>query len=631
MCGNNLKETILAKTNNGKAIFQFYIGKGVGNRKLFRNPLYDDRKASCSLFKGTDGIWRMKDFGDGGEFSGDAFWLVSELKHLDMKSQFVEIMKTIISDLCLPIDADSYLKSGRNCAVPAAVHETASSPVTATPEAADEPKEYDFKVREFTEKELEFWSQYGIGKDTLDFFGVHALESFDSVSAAGNRYSLKSTAKEPMYMYDRGSFIKLYRPCSKIRFMYAGKKATEDYIFGYERLPLKGDIVIITGGEKDVMSLHAHGFNAFCFNSETSNVLTEGFADVLRKRFKHIFVLYDMDATGRKASSEIVARYSSYSFKNLQLPLTGSKEEKDISDYFRMGYGASDLYKLINDNISYLYSETKRLLTTCELDFRRPPEMAENILTMKGFPVGVSGDLCCISGTEASGKSNFATALVAGTLCDLDEIITLGVKVRPNTDRKAVLLFDTEQSQYMLYKNLMRCLNRAGEDDFPSYFHALNLRTFPRAGRMKMLEESMDLYYHRHGGIHMVVIDGAADLISSVNNESESVALVESLSCMAAYYNTCIVCVLHHTPGQSKLRGHLGSELQRKSVGIVSLTPDRDPAYKDVSVSKVRDGSAAEIPAYRIGWSKEKEMHVYSGTIPAKDLRNNLNQYNNEQ
>lgn len=34
----------------------------------------------------------------------------------------------------------------------------------------------------------------------------------------------------------------------------------------------KGDTLFITGGEKDVMSLAAHGFHAICFNSETVTV-----------------------------------------------------------------------------------------------------------------------------------------------------------------------------------------------------------------------------------------------------------------------------------------------------------------------------------------------------------------------
>ena len=38
------------------------------------------------------------------------------------------------------------------------------------------------------------------------------------------------------------------------------------------------------GGEKDVLSLAAHGFHAICFNSETAKILSERFGKVLQKR-----------------------------------------------------------------------------------------------------------------------------------------------------------------------------------------------------------------------------------------------------------------------------------------------------------------------------------------------------------
>lgn len=39
----------------------------------------------------------------------------------------------------------------------------------------------------------------------------------------------------------------------------------------------------------------------------------------------------------------------------------------------------------------------------------------------------------------------------------------------------------------------------------------------------------MDIFHHKHGGIHLVVIDGIADLIRSANDETESVAIVDEL------------------------------------------------------------------------------------------------------
>ncbi len=56
-----------------------------------------------------------------------------------------------------------------------------------------------------------------------------------------------------MYGYKSKRYIKLYRPFSKTRFLYGGNFG-DNYCFGLEQLPAKGDTLFITGGEK--MSCH---------------------------------------------------------------------------------------------------------------------------------------------------------------------------------------------------------------------------------------------------------------------------------------------------------------------------------------------------------------------------------------
>jgi DNA primase len=55
-------------------------------------------------------------------------------------------------------------------------------------------------------------------------------------------------------------------------------------------------LIFITGGEKDVMTLAAMGFNAISLNSETAS-LDKNIADELN-RFDKIIILYDNDQTG---------------------------------------------------------------------------------------------------------------------------------------------------------------------------------------------------------------------------------------------------------------------------------------------------------------------------------------------
>jgi hypothetical protein len=199
----------------------------------------------------------------------------------------------------------------------------------------------------------------------------------------------------------------------------------------------------------------------------------------------------------------------------------------------------------------------------------------------------------------------------------------LGAVVTMNTDRKAVLLYDTEQSEMQLYKNLSVILRRGGLAAMPDYFKAYCLTSMSRKERMQAIVHSMDRYYYQYGGIRMVVIDGIADLVRCANDEAESIAVIDELYRLAGIYKTCIVCVLHFVPNGLKLRGHLGSELQRKAAAILSVEKDENPQVSVVKALKVRDGSPLDVPLIQFAWSKEKSMHVYVGEKPkeVKDRR----------
>ena len=116
-----------------------------------------------------------------------------------------------------------------------------------------------------------------------------------------------------------------------------------------------------------------------------------------------------------------------------------------------------------------------------------------------------------------------------------------------------------------------------------------------------------------------MVIDGIADLIRCANDEAESIAVVEELYRLAGIYNTCIVTVLHFIPNGLKLRGHLGSELQRKAAAILSIEKDTNPAVSVVKTLKVRDGSPLDVPLMQFSWDKEKAMHAYLGEKPKEE------------
>lgn len=419
------KEEILNRTNNGLLVFKHYLPGDWRIGRHFLNPLYQDRKASCNIyFDRHSGMYKMKDFGND-NYSGDCFFFVGQLKGLDCNqaADFVEILEIIDRDLGLGLG----LAAGTSIAIPTTVNNrNAADKTEETPEKPVKP--YQFREQKFPLAELMYWQQYGITPELLEHYKVCSLREYNSETVDGKPYAYVSSVTEPMYGYKGKQYIKLYRPFSTPRFLYGGSFG-ENYCFGLEQLPAKGDTLFITGGEKDVLSLAAHGFHAICFNSETVTI-PPTLVYRLTFRFKHIVLLFDMDKTGRESSCKQEKLLEEFGVKRLLLPLPGTKEEKDISDYFKVGNTREDFLKLFIEFLDNLYSDTLIMLKSCEIDFNNPPAKAQEIISAGDVPLGTQGNLFGITGGEGTGKSNYVAAIVAGCICPAGtEVDTLGIQI----------------------------------------------------------------------------------------------------------------------------------------------------------------------------------------------------------
>lgn len=608
------KNEILSLTQGGLNVFSHYLGFEINLHRNFRSPFYEDKRASCHIYydKKTS-VYKFYDHGDP-TYCGDCFWFVATLLGLNVKSSFPEVVEAIVQSLGLHslCKGESPRKTQ---AVPVPKQDTQREAYAHKPEE----RPFEFELQPFDENLLNYWAHYGIFEDTLRLFRVRSLKRYESISGEGKPFELHSTPTEPIFVYVGSGYVKIYRPHSaKLRFLYGGRMPSP-YCFGMEQLPTKGDMLFITGGEKDVLSLSAHGFHAICFNSETAQI-SENIIESLSLRFRHIILLYDADETGVRESNRQAEQLSDYKVLLLNLPLSGSKTEKDISDYFAIGYSAEDFRDLLTKMFADIYGQTMMMLRSCEIDYDNPPDASKSVMSVNGVPLGTQDNLFCITGGEGTGKSNYISAILSGTLLaeHLDATETLGLEITANPKGLAVLHYDTEQSEAQLHKNLGKTLRRASFSAVPEFYHSLYLASLSRKDRLKLIRESMDLFHYRHGGIHLVVINGIADLIRSANDESESIAIVDELYRLAGIYNTCIICVLHFVPNGIKLRGHIGSELQRKAAGILSIEKDENPEYSVVKALKVR-GSPLDVPMMFFGWDKALDMHVYRGEKSKED------------
>lgn len=187
------------------------------------------------------------------------------------------------------------------------------------------------------------------------------------------------------------------------------------------------------------------------------------------------------------------------------------------------------------------------------------------------------------------------------------------VEVKKNQDHKAVIHIDTEQSRAKHKHNLCTILERAGLNSCPNYLLSYNIRQLPLREYQTATSEICEAANAIHGGIFMIVIDGIADYIQDVNDPESSNAIVAYFEKLAIKYACPIICIVHTNPGSDKERGHLGSQLQRKSESVLMVETDND--ISTLKPKFLRNAGKGKIPLIQFRYNPEKHYHEYCGVM----------------
>ncbi len=342
------KEEILARTNRGLEVFRHYLGGDLQTNRHFRNPFYPDRRPSCVVYydKGRD-THRFYDHGDSG-YSGDCFWFVGRLYGLEIPRDFWKILAQVSRDMGLGLVREDEAPALTRVVNPAVGPLGGGGP---TP-PADGPRPYSVQEAPFGPVALAYWGEYGVGPGVLARYGVKNLTRFEGISSQGRPYSVRAGAGQLMFGYPGAEHLKVYRPGDpQMRFLCGGARPP-GHIFGVDQLPAGCPSLFLTGGEKDVLSLAAHGVPAVSLNSETTT-LPDDFSARLGGRFRYFFVLYDADGTGQREGAKRAAelRAQGLTARALRVPVPGEKGAKDVSDFFRLGGTRGGLLRELRDQL----------------------------------------------------------------------------------------------------------------------------------------------------------------------------------------------------------------------------------------------------------------------------------------
>ena len=148
--------------------------------------------------------------------------------------------------------------------------------------------------QDFTQTDINYWSQFNISLDTLKKFNVNSIKYYLCNGIVKGIYK----DINPMYAYKVYNHFKIYRPLAD-KYTKWRNNLTENDIQGFKQLPKTGDILIITKSMKDVMCLYEMGIPAISPSSE-STFIPDKVLEQLKKRFKRIIILFDRDEAGVK-------------------------------------------------------------------------------------------------------------------------------------------------------------------------------------------------------------------------------------------------------------------------------------------------------------------------------------------
>ncbi len=550
------KEAVLAKISSYD-ILNHYLqpyhntgrlitGKNISNPFLAEKQKTPSFNIFCAL---PQHEWRYKDFATGDE--GSCFDFVMKIFNVS----FPEALEIINRDHCLNLET---------------ANKTIPSPKQTAPEQTK--PNFTVKKRPFSNAELAFWNKYSISIETLQRFNVFALEEFSNISKEGKPYTVRSSSDKFIFAYDNGSWLKLYKPLDdkQYKFQYLGTKE-QGYIFGWKQLPEKGEKLFITGGEKDVMSLAAQGFNAISLNSETAS-LEKSIADELKLRFNHIIVLYDNDATGIK-QSELLA--VTHGFHKITLP-TIPNNGKDISDYFASRGSLSVFNEVLSASLQAPPPEPlnpdKVVFNAVELmamGSLEPQYLMSPIFPQKGSAV--------LAGKPDTGKSQFARQMCIQIAFGLKSFI--GFELNPIHNRSIyVATEDNPDNTRYLMNSQMRGLGQVPKESLRFIF----ADTMEQEEILKSLDEELTI-----APADLVVVDSFGDIFKGgdSNNNMAMRNTVKTFDKIAKKHN-CLILFVHHinkgayrqAPGQEHIQGGAGL-MQKVRLGIQLSEGDNNTRY----------------------------------------------------
>jgi hypothetical protein len=283
------KDNIL-KHITQEEIFEKYLGVRVTLKKKIRNPKRSDKTPGCSFYWNGNKL-RFRD--PALPLNEDCFGLVMKLNRCD----FQEALELIAFEFGLSKETKSSF-----------------NPISLSKEREESHKKTiltpifnldDNGNSKWRKEELLYWEQYHITPELLKEFKVFSINGYYINGKL--RYTYKPSDIGFCYgqYEDEERVYKIYHPNRTfVKFI-----ATMKQLDGYNDLPERGDLLVITKSRKDRMCLAMFGILAIAPQAE-GNYISDDILGDLDARFDTILVFFDFDKTGIIGANRLKRSYN---------------------------------------------------------------------------------------------------------------------------------------------------------------------------------------------------------------------------------------------------------------------------------------------------------------------------------
>ena len=244
-----------------------------------------------------------------------------------------------------------------------------------------------------------------------------------------------------------------------------------------------------------------------------------------------------------------------------------------------------------------------------------PPPEPQTRLLLAGKPICTPGNITTLISRAKTGKTatlGAATAAVitaaAGTGALKPD--NLGFTAT-NPEGHAVIVIDTEQSPYDAYTCYKRSLDRAGAADDPKWLYHYSLVGLSPTLLKTALDEAITVAKKECGAVFILILDGVADFVESVNDEAECNGFVNWLRERTVNHDCPAICVIHSNEGVKTGddgRGHLGKQLTRKAESNLLLR--KTDEITTITSEKQRKAPITEADGIAFRWSEADQRHI---------------------